>query len=196
MTIQLPPDALDSTLALVTRARAGDRAALELIAERYQSALTRFAHGRMPAAVRRLVDTQDVVQVVVVRTLRRLDSIDSSLRGSLLAYLRCAVLNQIRDEIRRAQCRPSPDGLSMDMPALERDPLQQIISQEMLEQYEAALAQLPTDQQTAFMMRIEMDCGYREIAEAIGRPTAEAARGVVRRAIGTLALLLKGSNAP
>lgn len=187
----VPQAALDSTLTLISRAREGDRVALELIAERYQSALTRFAHGRMPAAARGMVDTDDIVQVAVVRTLGRLDTIDASLRGSLLAYLRRAVLNQIRDEIRRAQRRPLPEGVSVDLPALDRDPLQQLISREELERYDEALAQLPSDQQEAFMMRIEMDCGYREIAEALARPSAEAARMLVRRAIQTLARLLR-----
>jgi RNA polymerase sigma factor (sigma-70 family) len=191
MTVTVPSQVLESTLTLVMRARMGDRAALELIAERYQAALTRFAHGRVPAAARGLVDTCDIVQMAVVRTLGRLDSIDASLRGSLLAYLRCAVLNQIRDEIRRAQRRPHPAGLSPELPSRDRDPLEIVISQETLQRYDAALAQLPCDQQEAFIMRIEMDCGYREIAEALGRPSAESARMLVRRAIQALARLLK-----
>jgi RNA polymerase sigma-70 factor (ECF subfamily) len=191
MTVTVPSQLLDSTLTLVMRARMGDRAALELIAERHQAALTRFAHGRLPAAARGLVDTCDIVQLAVVRTLGRLDSIDASLRGSLLAYLRRAVLNQIRDEIRRAQRRPHPAGLSPELPSRDRDPLEIVISQETLQRYDAALAQLPCDQQEAFIMRIEMDCGFREIAEALGRPSAESARMLVRRAIQTLARLLK-----
>jgi len=196
MTVTVPSPVLESTLTLVMRARMGDRAALELIAERYQAALTRFAHGRVPAAARGLVDTCDIVQMAVVRTLGRLDSIDTSLRGSLIAYLRCAVLNQIRDEIRRAQRRPHPAGLSPDLPSHERDPLEIVISQETLRRYDAALAQLPCDQQEAFIMRIEMDCSFREIAEALGRPSAEAARMLVRRAIQTLARLLKQPASP
>jgi len=197
MTVTVPSQVLDNTLTLVMRARMGDRAALELIAERYQAALTRFAHGRVPPAARGLVDTCDIVQMAVVRTLGRLDSIDASLRGSLLAYLRCAVLNQIRDEIRRAQRRPQhPEGLSPDLPSRERDPIEIVISKETLQRYDAALAQLPCDQQEAFIMRIEMDSGYREIADALGRPSAESARMLVRRAIQTLARLLKQPASP
>lgn len=193
MTTIVPLLALDSTLALVTRAREGDRAALELIAQRYQSALTRFAHGRIPSSARGLVDTEDIVQLAVVRTLGRLDHLDFSIRGSLLAYLRRAVLNQVRDEIRRAQRRPRSGGPLAALHAPERDPLDTVISREALERYEAALAQLPADQQEAIIMRIEMDCSYRDIADALARPSAEAARMLVRRAIETLARLLKQS---
>lgn len=196
MAVSLPLPALDTTCNLVARARQGDRVALELIAGRYQSALARFAHGRVPASARGLVDTCDVVQLAVMNTLGRLDSIDVSLSGSLLAYLRRAVLNQVRDQIRRAQRRPVTDVLPSDLVARERDPLDHVISDETFERYESALARLPADQQEAFIMRIEMDCGYREIALALGRPTAEAARMLVRRAVQALAELLKESTAP
>lgn len=185
---------LESTLALVTRAREGDRAALELIAERYQAALARFGHGRLPRAARSLVDTDDIVQMAVVRSLGRLKTFDPTFSGSLLAYLRRAVLNQIRDEIRRAQRRPPSVGLSDDLPDDSQDPLEAAISKEALERYDAALAQLPADQQEAFLMRVEMNCGYREIADALGRTSPEAARMLVRRAIQTMARLLRRSS--
>lgn len=196
MTVSVPNHALDTTLTLVTRARQGDRAALELIASRYQSALSRFAHGRIPAGARGLVDTCDIVQVAIVRTMARLNSIELSASGSLLAYLRRAVLNQLRDEIRRAQRRPAAGELSPDLPAHERDPLEQLIGKQTLERYEAALLKLPPDQQEAYIMRMEMACGYREIAESLGRPTAESARSLVRRALTSLAGHLKDSASP
>jgi RNA polymerase sigma-70 factor (ECF subfamily) len=134
--------------------------------------------------------------VAVVRTLDRLGTFEHTHSGSLLAYLRRAVLNQVRDEIRRAQRRPHADGASEELPGLGPDPLEAAISREALARYDAALAELPADQQEAFMMRIEMSCGYREIAEALGRPTPEAARMLVRRAIQTLAVALRRTMLP
>ena len=182
--------ALDTTLALVTRAREGDRLALERLAVRYQAALLRFAHGRIPGSARGLVDTVDIVQVAMMSALARLDPIDTSLPGSLLAYLRCAVLNKIRDEIRRARRRPQAGTLDDRLPARDLDPLEAVISEQELERYNLAILQLPADQQEAFLMRIEMDCSYREIADALGRPSAEAARMLVRRAIRAVAAAL------
>jgi len=182
---------LDSTLALVSRARRGDRAAHEQLADRYQAALLRFAHGRMPSAARGLVDTIDIVQTVMMRALARLDSIDTSLPGGMLAYLRRAVLNMIRDEIRRARRRPQVAALDERLPALDRDPLEAMISAEELARYNLAILQLPADQQEAFLMRIEMDCSYREIADALGRPTENAARMLVKRAIRAVTASLR-----
>ena len=194
MSIVVPHGGLETTLTLVTRARHGDRMAIELIVERYQVALKRFARGRLPAVARGLVETDDVVQVALVSSLKRLDTFESQFRGSLLAYLRRAVLNQIRDEIRRAQRRPVTAQLSALLPASEQDPLQAVLSREALEQYDAALADLPADQQEAFMMRIEMNCSYREIADALGRPSSESARMLVRRAIESLARTMRRSR--
>ena len=196
MAVSLPQSGLDTTITLVARARQGDRAALESIAGRYQSALMRFAHGRVPASARGLVDTCDVVQLAIMNTLARLDAIDVTPAGSLLAYLRRAVLNLVRDQIRRAQRRPTAGAFPADLVAGERDPLDDVIGRETLERYEWALTRLPADQQEAFLMRMEMDCGYREIAEALGRPTAESARSLVRRAVETLAELLKEPATP
>ena len=193
MAAVITHDPLSSTLTLVMRARAGDRVALDLIADRYQPALMRFAHGRIPDDARRLVDTCDVVQLALVRTLERLDHIDSALPGALLAYLRGAVLNQIRDEIRRARRRPQPTELDERIRATDRDPLEDAISADEFERYDLALLQLPADQQEAFIMRIEMDCSYREISDALGRPSTESARMLVRRAITALARLLRRS---
>lgn len=193
MAAVVTPVAMDSTLALVNRAREGDRRALERIAGRYQAALIRFAHGRVPGTARGLVDTVDVVQAALVRTLARLGTIDTSVPGSLLAYLRAAVLNQIRDEVRRARRRPQGAVLDSELRALDRDPLEAVISEQDLERYDLALLQLPADQQEAFLMRIEMGCSYQEIADALGRPSSEAARTLVRRAIRALTEALRES---
>lgn len=185
---------LGSTLALVERAREGDRAALEQIAERYRADLTRFAHGRLPAHARGLSDTSDLVQVAIVRMLDRLEGFEPAFKGALLAYLRLAVLNQVRDEVRRARRRPVVGPPSPSLPAPGPDPLQQAIRDEERERYDAALASLPDEQQRAFLLRLEMDCSYREIADALGRPTEEAARSLVRRAIAAMAEALRRSG--
>lgn len=187
----VPEVPLDSTLTLVARARAGDRLALQMLLSRYRPALMRFAHGRMPAPARGLVETADIVQDVMKQLLGRLEHIDLSIPGALLAYLRSAVINQIRSEIRKARRRPEPVALDEELPALEQDPLEAVIGRQLRERYELALLQLPADQLEAFVMRVEMDCSHREIADALGRSGEEAARSLVRRAIRAMAAALR-----
>ena len=58
---------------------------------------------------------------------------------------------------------------------------------ELIERYDAALSGLLETQQIAVILRVEFGCGHGEIAEAIGSPSANAARMVVSRALVRLA---------
>lgn len=180
-------DAMDSTLALVTRAREGDRRALEMIAARCLDDLTRYAHGRLPADSRGLADTCDLVQVAITRTLQHLDAFDPRYPGALLAYMRKAVLNLVRDEVRRARRRPAGDPIDDDLPDAAPDPLQQAITRERIERYETALSEMPLEQQRAIVLCLEFDYSWAQIARDLGRPSPEAARSFVSRAIRDLA---------
>lgn len=60
------PDATwDSTLTLLTRARAGDAQALDDLFARYLPGLRKWASGRLPRWARDLIDTPDLVQDVL-----------------------------------------------------------------------------------------------------------------------------------
>jgi hypothetical protein len=61
-----------STLTLLTRARDGDRSALEELFGRHLSSLRRWARGRLPLWARDLGDTQDLVQESARALERRL----------------------------------------------------------------------------------------------------------------------------
>ena len=101
----------DSTTTLLERARAGDRAAADALFARCWPPLLRWARRRLPQWARDLADTQDVVQEAVVQTFKHLDTIDARGEGALQAYLRQAVMNRIRDHIRRVGRRPAATAL-------------------------------------------------------------------------------------
>jgi RNA polymerase sigma-70 factor (ECF subfamily) len=65
-------------------------------------------------------------------------------------------------------------------------PLQQAIGREGFEKYEAALVRLKASDREAIVARLELQQSYEEIAIALGRPTANAARVAVMRAIAHL----------
>ena len=94
-----PSSPLESTHELLSLVRQGDRDALDRLYARCLPPLRRWARGRLPAAARGALDTQDLVQDTIVNSLRRLDRFDSRHEGALQAYLRQAVLNRIRDEV-------------------------------------------------------------------------------------------------
>jgi RNA polymerase sigma-70 factor (ECF subfamily) len=182
---------LESTAYLLERAQGGDRSAREALVARCLAPLQRFAHGRLPNGARGLMDTDDLVQVTLLRTVQRLDRFRDRGRGSLLAYLRGAVLNQIRDEVRRATRFPSDGEPSHEFRDPRVDPLEAVIGRQAVAVYEDALAQLLPEQQEAVLLRIEMGCSYQEIAEALGRPSANAARLLTSRALARLVELMR-----
>ena len=59
--------ALESTFALVERAKTGDREALDRLFARFLPSLRRWASGRLPRWTRDLMDTDDLVQETVMR---------------------------------------------------------------------------------------------------------------------------------
>jgi RNA polymerase sigma-70 factor (ECF subfamily) len=177
-----------SSLHLLTRARAGDRAALDQLLHRYLPAIRRWATGRLPSWARTAADTDDVVQDAIIKTLRRVDAFEPEHDGALQAYLRQAVLNRIRDELRRAKRQPPGEPLSDDHAAArERSPLEHLIGCESIARYESALARLrPTDTQL-IIARVELGLSYEEIMRAHRRPTLHATRVAVWRALARLA---------
>jgi RNA polymerase sigma-70 factor (ECF subfamily) len=151
-----PQKPLESTHDLLSLVRQGDRDALERLYARCVPSLRRWARGRLPAAARGALDTQDLVQDTVVNSLRRLDRFESRHEGALQAYLRQAVLNRIRDEARRFTRRPVPSELTDSFESEAASPLDIAIGREGVARYEAALQRLrPTDRE-AIVGRLEL----------------------------------------
>lgn len=178
---------LDTTWQLLARARAGDPQALERLFARHLPPLQRWARGRLPKWARQMTDTDDLVQDALAQTFRRLDHVEAKDVGSLGGYLRQAVLNRIRDELRRSgRTPPSVDLGTVDL-AGGQSPLEQAIGREGVERYERALQQLSAGDREAVVGRLELGYSYEELAEALGKPSAEAARKTAQRALLKLA---------
>jgi RNA polymerase sigma-70 factor (ECF subfamily) len=178
-----PSDDLTSTVQLVTLAQQGDRSALERLFARHSAPLRRWASGRLPQWARDMADTEDVVQEALLQTFKRIDNFDARGAGSLHAYLRQAVLNRIRDELRRRGREPARGDFDEQRPAPGLSPLQGAIDGEARERYERALARLKAEDQEAIIARLEMGYTYEELAESLAKPSADAARKAARRAL-------------
>ncbi len=181
---------LESTALLLAEVREGDADARERLIARYLPMLRRWARGRLPRNARDLTDTDDLVQITLLRALNNIEEFEPQREGSFLAYLRHIVLNAVRDEVRRAVKRPGKVALPEELPIPSPSLLDQSIGREAVEAYEAALASLPDDKQEAVILRIEFGMSYPEIAEAVGSPSANSARMMVVRSLVRLAELL------
>jgi len=180
-----------STVVLLARARKGDQAALDEVFARAIPLLKRWASGRLPRWARDVVDTDDLVQDTVINTLKHIDVFEYRADAALQAYLRQAVMNRIRNEIRRATRHPAPESLDSAAPDAGVSPLEELIGKQTVEAYDEALATLEPQEREAIVGRIELGLSYDELARAMGRPSADAARMAVGRALLKLAKLIK-----
>jgi RNA polymerase sigma-70 factor (ECF subfamily) len=188
-----PPDggaSLETTASLLALVRQGDDAARERLVSRYQPALTRWAHGRLPTRARGLSDTDDLVQITLLDALDHVKGFEPRHAGAFLAYMRRILINKIRDLIREAARRPPKAQLDEAVPDWGPSPLESAVGSETMRRYERALAQLTDEQQEAVVMRIEMGFTYPEIAAAMGSPSSNAARMLVSRGLVRLAEVL------
>jgi RNA polymerase sigma factor (sigma-70 family) len=179
--------ALAGTLELLEQFRQGDARARDLLVERSLPQLRKWARGRLPQWARSLADTQDLVQDAVMRALPKLESFEARHPGALQSYLRQAVQNRIYDEVRKVGTRPTGDELPEDMPDTTTPSiLEQLIGKQGFERYERALKTLKPADQDAIVARMELQQSYEEVAIALGKPNANAARMAVTRALARL----------
>lgn len=154
--------------ALLARFATGDRGALDDLFRRYRGVAYRVAYRLLG----READALDAVQDGFVNALLRLDRFAgrSSFKTWLLRVVCNAALDigrQRRRDERAPQGppNPSPDRFGPDEqpPAdagLERADLRRTI--------DAALARLPGAQRQTFVLHVEGELTYREVAEAMG----------------------------
>jgi RNA polymerase sigma-70 factor (ECF subfamily) len=176
----------ESTATLLTRVRAGDEDARERLLVRYLALLKRWARGRVPPRARGFADTDDLVQVTLLRALNAVSHFEPHREGAFLAYLRTILMNQLRTVVKRADAGPPLHSLPSQLEGPDTTPLEQAIGADAIEAYEAALASLTEDQQQAVVLRIELGLSFQQVADAMESPSPDAARMLVARGLAHL----------
>jgi RNA polymerase sigma-70 factor (ECF subfamily) len=180
---------LESTASLLHRVANNDDAAREHLCRQFMPILTRWAHGRLPYYARDLCETQDLVQLALMRALDQVEEFEALREGAFLAYLRKIMLNNIRMEIRRVT-RRNRHGFA-DPEHEPQDPEASIVSKviglDVLERYEEGLMTLTDKAREAVILRVEFGYSFAEIALATDTPSANSARMLVSRSLVQLA---------
>lgn len=180
-----PP--ITSTQELLAAAKSGDETARGALLARYIPRLQKWASGRLPRFARSLLDTEDLVQDALLRTLEGLDRVEVRGPGGFQAYVRQAILNRIRDQVRWSARRPGPGEVPEDLTDATPSPLEEAIGADLVDRFEKAMAGLSAEDQELLHLRIELDFSAEEIAGITGRPSRDAARMAVQRALARLA---------
>ena len=125
--------------------------------------------ARPPAAPgARAVDTSDVVQETLQRTFTHLASFKSTQAKALRVYLRHAVDNRIRDEMRRATFRQGvilPEG-SVRASDASNAQLRQLIDDETWRRYLDAVKRLPDRDRRLVVARAELGYNSAQLASS------------------------------
>ncbi len=162
----LQPSVPVSDEVILERCLNGDRAALEELFRRYRQPAYRVAHRLLGNEA----DALDAVQDGFVKVLANLNGFQkrSSFKTWLLRVVSNAALDLGRQRGRREAMAPgeSTNGEAPDLnwsdPALglERDDLRRLL--------DAALATLPEPQRQTFVLHVDAEMSYRDIADALG----------------------------
>ena len=185
-----------NTVELLARVRAGDDDARDRLVERALPPLLKFASRRLPSCIRAATDTRDLVHDVILRALPRLESFRADGPGALQAFLRRAVANQIVDEVRRARNRPAATEAIERLGDRRPSVLSTLISRQDLDRLRAAFATLSPSDRALLVTRFHVERGYADVARQHNKPTANAARAAVTRAIARLAKAMDQAKPP
>lgn len=153
-----------TTEDLIHRARAGDRACLDLLwrqHRRYVAAVL-FAHRAGPGD-----DLEDLLQEVAVVLVRKLGELRDP--GAFRGWLRTIALNVLRTRRRR----PAAPVISIDGVARAEviDPeIERVERREEQSVVLRALSRLPDDQREALVLKSVEGVSQREIARRLGVP--------------------------
>jgi RNA polymerase sigma factor (sigma-70 family) len=192
---QVPDPSPDSTAALLARVREGDEPSRTRLVARYLPMLRSWASGRLPAHARGPMDTDDLVQITLIRALESVQGFQPQREGAFLSYLRSILMNALRDQLRRAHVRRAGEIVEDHVPDPSPTVLDEVIGKDIMERYDTALAELTESQREAVILRLEFGYSHLEIADAIGVPSADAARMLVGRAMVRLAEMMRDDGA-
>jgi RNA polymerase sigma-70 factor (ECF subfamily) len=161
----------DDDVALVARARAGDRDAAAALLLRHELTVHRICAHLLP----RGQDIEAAVQETFVRALRSLGHYGGS--GTFAAWMASIAVNLCRDRLRRHRLAPfvalEPDdeegrGPLAVLASATPSPERAAMARQAMARVRAAVAALPERQREVFALRFWAGLDLAAIAEALG----------------------------
>jgi RNA polymerase sigma-70 factor (ECF subfamily) len=190
----------DNTRNLVNRALQQDRAAIDLLFDRYRD--------RLRSALRKLIgpkyrvlmaDSEDATHDAILSALSRLHQFEYRGEGSFLAWLLKSAEYEIMRRIRALETKKRSaaggiveldDGRADMIAANQATPSQAHDEIELAERIRTALQQLPDREREIIVLRRYLELSTDEICAEMGLPTEGALRALLSRAQARLAGLL------
>jgi len=186
------------TIELVRRARAGERAAVDELFDRYAARVRGLVAVRMGQSLVDLADRDDVVQEALVAAFRGLDRFESQGEGSFVCWLASVVHSRIANLHRSAAAEKRGGGrvrrqselgrstLSAMPPSRRPSPSAIVAAGELDEHLERALLALPETQRQIVYCRTVLEMEFAEIAAALGSANVDSVRAQFHKATRAL----------
>src|SRR5262245_61696301 len=153
---------------LLERSQAGGRAALEELFRRYRGVAYRVAYRLLGNEA----DSLDAVQEAFIKVLTHLDGFEgrSSFKTWLLRVVSNAALDLGRQRGRRENLQRDDLSLETETDASDaaEDPSRELDRADLRRLLNQALAQLPVAQRRTFVLHVDGELSYREVAEVLG----------------------------
>src|SRR5262245_40051728 len=164
--IEAPAVAPDDP-ALLARLRHGDRAAMDELFQRYRSAAYRVAYRLLGHEA----DALDAVQNAFIKVFTHLDGFEgrSSFKTWLLRVVSNAALDLGRRRGRREELCGEEQGIEVEpeAPAADEEPGRELERADLRRLLDDALKQLPEAQRKTFVLHVDGELSYREVADVL-----------------------------
>lgn len=178
-----------------TRARNGDRDALNRVLSAAEGRLRSIASARLGADLNQKIDTSDVLQSTYLDVVGSLESFGGGDLDEFITWVGRIIENNIRDRKRffTAKKRRDPGevgipaGLPLERLGIVRSPSSQVAFTEDLFLLARALDNLAAEHREVVVLRKIRELEYDEIAELMGRNEATTRR-LFSRAMAALAV--------
>jgi len=169
---------------LLSRLRAGDKDALRRIYEKYIDDLLRVATSLLSD----IQSAEDCLHDVFVNFAGTVD--DSMIHSNLKSYLISCVANRARDQLHSKTRQSTFQPEQLCSRSVSTNPTKQLIDAEESARVFEALAELPYEQREVFVLRIQGQMKFREIAGLLGL-SINSVQSRYRYAIEKLRTILK-----
>lgn len=190
-----------SSVDLLSRAKGGSADALNLLYERCAGRLLSYIRLRMGRDLRAKLESRDILQATLLKSLTHLDELEGNETRSLMAWLARIAEHEIRDRAdfhhrqRRDAGREVPIEDETPLAAAARSALSQVILDEQAQRLEAALETLTPAHREIILLRKFEELSFPEIARRLGK-SVDACRMLLARAMTALTLQLQQMEQP
>jgi RNA polymerase sigma factor (sigma-70 family) len=172
---------------LLNRLRAGDKDALRRIYEKYIDDLLRVATSLLSD----IQSAEDCLHDVFVNFAGTIDG--SMIHSNLKSYLISCVANRARDQLRSKARQSTYQAEQLCSESVSTSPAKQIIDAEESARVFEALAELPYQQREVFVLRVQGQMRFRDIAGLLGL-SINSVQSRYRYAIEKLRTILNEEN--